>query len=173
MRTINIIILLLAITVNAYSQMKEKKIFFVKGDTETYEVTESYGHRFILNVKYLSYNALSDADAIQKYKTWPRETLEIDKELIKKHIIPNIKGEITKENERISFDYCYEFATGELKYITIFYDTSISIPIKAIEQFEKAMMEKSKAIFTKDTSHIEKGICFEYYILYLLSKLRE
>ena len=173
MRTINAIILLLAITVNAYSQMKEKKIFFAKGDTETYEVTESYGHRFILNVKYLSYNALSDADAIQKYRTWPRETLEIDKELIKKHIIPNIKGEITKENERISLNYCYEFATGELKYITIFYDTSISIPNKAIEQFEKAMMGKSKVTFTKDTSHIEKGICFRYYIPYLLSELRE
>ena len=168
MKTINTIILLLTITVNAYSQMTGKKIFFEKGDTETYEVTESDGYRFIRNVKYLSYNALSAADAIQKYKTWPRETLEIDKELIKKHIIPNIKGEITKENERIS-----EFATGELKYITIFYDTSISIPIKAIEQFEKAMMEKSKVTFTKDISHIGKGICFRYYIPYLLSELRE
>ena len=172
MRTINIIILLLAITVNAYSQLEKEKIFFVKGDTETYEVIEGDGSRLVRNMKYLSYNALSDADAIQKYKTWPRETLEIDKELIKKHIIPNIKGEITKENERISLNYCYEFATGELKYITIFYNTSISIPIKAIEQFEKAMMGKSKVTFTKDTSHIEKGICFRYYIPYLLSELR-
>ena len=172
MRTINIIILLLAITVNAYSQLEKEKIFFVKGDTETYEVIEGDGSRLVRNMKYLSYNALSDADAIQKYKTWPRETLEIDKELIKKHIIPNIKGEITKENERISLNYCYEFATGELKYITIFYDTSISIPNKAIEQFEKAMMGKSKVTFTKDTSHIEKGICFRYYIPYLLSELR-
>ena len=172
MRTINIIILLLAITVNAYSQLEEKKIFFVKGDTETYEVTESYGNRFICNVKYLSYNTLPADEAIKRYKTWP-DKIKIDKKLIKEYIIPNIKGEITKENERISFDYCYEFATGELKYITIFYDTSISIPIKAIEQFEKAMMGKSKVTFTKDTSHIEKGICFRYYIQYLLSELRE
>ena len=112
MRTINIIILLLAITVNAYSQLEEKKIFFVKGDTETYEVTESYGNRFICNVKYLSYNTLPADEAIKRYKTWP-DKIKIDKKLIKEYIIPNIKGEITKENERISFDYCYEFATGD------------------------------------------------------------
>lgn len=103
---------------------------------------------------------------------WPERTLVDEKEYVKKFILPYINGEITTENSYLSMRLYYELSSGNLKWIAIYHDNSITIPIKSIERFEKVMMKDNKAIFNRSTEGITDIVFFQVWTDYDLYELK-
>ena len=172
MKTIYFIIVSLLFTLNVRGQEKEE-ISYEKGETETYEIISSEDNKFIFRVsKPFNDRAPVPDVPIKKYRLWPKKTLVNDKEYIKKYLLPYIKEELTPENGHLDISYLYELSTGKIKWITVFHDSSITIPIKAIERFEKAMMKDDKAIFNRSTEGITDIDFFRSWPTYDLYELK-
>ena len=106
-----------------------------------------------------------------RYKVWPIKTILNDKEYVKKYLKSEIKENITSENSFLAISYFYELTSGKIKWITVFHNSSITIPIKAIEKFEKIMRTEDKATFNRNTSDIKDILFFERYVPYDLLNL--
>ena len=172
MKTIYFIIVSLLFTLNVRGQEKEE-ISYEKGETETYEIISSEDNKFIFRVSTPFNDRAPVPDVpIKKYRLWPKKTLVNDKEYIKKYLLPYIKEELTPENGHLDISYLYELSTGKIKWITVFHDSSITIPIKAIERFEKAMMKDDKAIFNRSTEGITDIDFFRSWPTYDLYELK-
>lgn len=168
MKIISFILILVTFSLNIMSQTK-KIVYEKKGKLETYKITTYDGTTFISNVN--TPNIIIDEEVITKYKVWPKRTLINDKEYVNKYLKPKIKEKINSENSRLAINYFYDLSSGELKWITIFHENSITIPIKAIEKFEKVMRKEDKAIYNRETSSIKDIPYFRRYVVYDLSKL--
>ena len=172
MKTIYFIIVSLLFTLNIRGQETEE-ISYEKGETETYEIMTRRGHKFICRVGTPFNDRAPVPDVpMKKYRLWPKKTLVNDKEYIKKYLLPYIKEELTPENGHLDISYLYELSTGKIKWITVFHDSSITIPIKAIERFEKAMMKDDKAIFNRSTEGITDIDFFRSWPTYDLYELK-
>ena len=172
MKTIYFIIVSLLFTLNIRGQETEE-ISYEKGETETYEIIESDDSKFIFR-KGIPFNSKAPSPdvAAKKYKIWPKRTLVDEKEYVKKFILPYINGEITTKNSYLSMRLYYELSSGNLKWIAIYHDNSITIPIKSIERFEKAMMKDDKAIFNRSTEGITDIDFFQVWTDYDLNELK-
>ena len=172
MKTIYFIIVSLLFTLNIRGQETEE-ISYEKGETETYEIIESDDSKFIFR-KGIPFNSKAPSPdvAAKKYKIWPKRTLVDEKEYVKKFILPYINGEITTKNSYLSMRLYYELSSGNLKWIAIYHDNSITIPIKSIERFEKAMMKDDKAIFNRSTEGITDIDYFRSWPKYDLYELK-
>ena len=150
-----------------------EEISYEKGETETYEIIESDDSKFIFR-KGIPFNSKAPSPdvAAKKYKIWPKRTLVDEKEYVKKFILPYINGEITTKNSYLSMRLYYELSSGNLKWIAIYHDNSITIPIKSIERFEKAMMKDDKAIFNRSTEGITDIDFFQVWTDYELYELK-
>ena len=89
----------------------------------------------------------------------------------RKYLKSEIKENITSENSFLAISYFYELTSGKIKWITVFHNSSITIPIKAIEKFEKIMRTEDKATFNRNTSDIKDILFFERYVPYDLLNL--
>ena len=172
MKTIYFIIVSLLFTLNVRGQEKEE-ISYEKGETETYKIRSDKETKFIFRVG-TPFNERAPVPDVpmKKYRLWPKKTLVNDKEYIKKYLLPYIKEELTPENGHLDISYLYELSTGKIKWITVFHDSSITIPIKAIERFEKAMMKDDKAIFNRSTEGITDIDYFRSWPTYDLYELK-
>ena len=172
MKTIYLTITFLMLTSVILGQ-ESSKISYEKGETETYEIIESDDAKFIFR-KGIPFNSKAPSPdvAAKKYKIWPIRTLVDEKEYVKKFILPYINGEITTENSYLSMRLYYELSSGNLKWIAIYHDNSITIPIKSIERFEKAMMKNDKAIFNRSTEGITDIVFFQVWTDYDLYELK-
>ena len=171
MKTIYFIIVSLLFTLNIRGQETEE-ISYEKGETETYEIIESDDSKFIFR-KGIPFNSKASSPdvAAKKYKLWPERTLVDEKEYVK-NIHPYINREITTENSYLSMRLYYELSSGNLKWIAIYHDNSITIPIKSIERFEKVMMKDNKAIFNRSTEGITDIVFFQIWTNYDLYELK-
>ena len=172
MKIIYLVFILLMYTLNVIGQEKEE-ISYEKGETETYEIRNSSKHKFIFRIgtPFDERAPLLD-EPLRKYKLYPKKTLVNDKEYIKKHLLPYINEVLTPENGHLSISYFYELSTGKIKWITVFHENSITIPIKAIERFEKAMIKDDKAIFNRSTEGITDIDFFRRWPTYDLYELK-
>lgn len=168
MKIISFILILVTFSLNIMSQTK-KIVYEKKGKLETYKITTYDGTTFISNVN--TPNIIIDEEVITKYKVWPKRTLINDKEYVNKYLKSKIKEKINSENSRLAINYFYDLSSGELKWITIFHENSITIPIEAIEKFEKVMRKEDKAIYNRETSGIKDIPYFRRYVVYDLSNL--
>lgn len=171
MKTVSLIFILMTFTLNFISQTTEKVVYQEKGETETYEIRSDKEHKFIYRIG-ISFDKTASPDvAVKEYNVWPQKTIVNDREYIKKYLIPQIKEKITSENSRIAISYFYELSSGRMKWITVFHSSSITIPIKAIEKFERIMRAEDKATFNRNTSDIKDILFFERYVSYDLLNL--
>ena len=167
-----LIIVFLFFGLNVMGQETEE-ISYEKGETETYEIMTRRGHKFICRVGTPFNDRAPVPDVpMKKYRLWPKKTLVNDKEYIKKYLLPYIKEELTPENGHLDISYLYELSTGKIKWINVYHKSSITIPIKAIERFEKAMMKDDKAIFNRSTEGITDIDFFRRWPTYDLYELK-
>ena len=172
MKTIYLTITFLLSTSVVLGQ-ESRKTSYEKGETETYEIRSDKETKFIFRVGTPFNERAPMYDVpIKKYRLWPKKTLVNDKEYIKKYLLPYIKEELTPENGHLGISYLYELSTGKIKWITVFHENSITIPIKAIERFEKAMMKDDKAIFNRSTEGITDIDYFRSWPTYDLYELK-
>ena len=152
---------------------ESSKISYEKGETETYKIRSSEDNKFIFRVGTPFNDRAPVPDVpMKKYRLWPKKTLVNDKEYIKKYLLPYIKEELTPENGHLDISYLYEISTGRIKWINVYHKSSITIPIKAIERFEKAMMKDDKAIFNRSTEGITDIDYFRSWPTYDLYELK-
>ena len=172
MKTVYLAITFLMLTSVILGQ-ESRKTSYEKGETETYEIRSDKETKFIFRVGAPFNERAPMFDVpLRKYRLWPKKTLVNDKEYIKKYLLPYIKEELTPENGHLGISYLYELSTGKIKWITVFHDSSITIPIKAIERFEKAMMKDDKAIFNRSTEGITDIDFFRSWPTYDLYELK-
>ena len=172
MNMMYLIVVLLFFGLNVMGQ-ETKEISYEKGETETYEIMSDKETKFIFRVGAPFNERAPMFDVpLKKYRLWPKKTLVNDKEYIKKYLLPYIKEELTPDNGHLGISYLYELSTGKIKWITVFHENSITIPIKAIERFEKAMMKDDKAIFNRSTEGITDIDYFRSWPTYDLYELK-
>ena len=171
MKTVSLIFTLMTFTLNVIGQITEKVVYQEKGETETYEIRKGDKSKFIYRAE-ISFEKVASLDvAVKEYKVWPIKTILNDKEYVKKYLKSEIKENITSENSFLAISYFYELTSGKIKWITVFHNSSITIPIKAIEKFEKIMRTEDKATFNRNTSDIKDILFFERYVPYDLLNL--
>ena len=133
MKTVSLIFTLMTFTLNVIGQITEKVVYQEKGETETYEIRKGDKSKFIYRAE-ISFEKVASPDvAVKEYKVWPIKTILNDKEYVKKYLKSEIKENITSENSFLAISYFYELTSGKIKWITVFHNSSITIPIKAIE----------------------------------------
>lgn len=172
MKTINLIILFIVLTFNVVGQTS-RNAYQVKGETDTYEIRNNDEGIFIYRVGIpLDDRAPVPDVPIKKYHLWPKKMLVDNKEYVKKYLLPYIEGEVTPDNSYLSISFYYELSTGKMKWITVYHKPSITIPIKAIERFEKVMVAEDKAIFNHSTADIKDIDFFVRWTDYDLYELK-
>ena len=171
MKTINLIVLFMIFTLNALSQTSEK--YYEKGETETYGIRSDKGSNFIcrVDVPFDDRAPLREVPIV-KYRLWPKETLVDSKEYIKKYLLPYIEGELTPDNSDVYISFYYALSTGKMEWITVYHESSFSIPIKAIERFEKVMSAEDKVIFNRSTEGIDDIDFYQHFKKYNLYEMK-
>lgn len=173
MKAINFTLILITFSLNVICQTTKKVVYQEKGISETYEIRIGSKNKFIYRMGVPFEKAVSSDIAVKEYKVWPKKTIVNDREYIKKYLMPQIKEEITSENSSLAISYYYELASGKLSWITVYHKSSITIPIKAIENFENIMKTEDKAIFNRNTSDIKDISYFERYVSYDLLDIKK
>ena len=165
MKTFNLVIILLMIfSLSAKTQSKDLNYTTIKGKTGVYKISSGDGHNFVYK-EGTPFNA-TDLTCLG-YGVWPMKYSVNDKVYVRKYLKPEIKGKITVDNSRLSITYYYELSTGEIKWMTFFYDSSLTMPIEAIEDFEYVMKRDDRATFNRDSSNVPDSIsCFPAYKTY-------